>query len=248
MSTPAELWTSVDLLKECCKDKVMTRESIAFALPDGIRESVMQSESTALKPVFGLLDVRDALDRLLFTPAASGERLGLRASRGALLYGPSGSGKTFLLKHTLKKATEKGFHIVTLEAASLISKYLGETEERLRRHFKRAREMASSGEGVIIVADHLDHLITGRSSFRNSLVLTFLTELDGLEGLPANVKFLAATNQPQRIDPALLRPGRLDKMLYCSALDTAATREMLAPLNRELAIHIPPYGAHVDSL
>ncbi|UZJ53463.1 hypothetical protein CBS101457_002783 [Exobasidium rhododendri] len=151
------------------------------------------------------------------------ERLGISAPKGVLLYGPPGCSKTLIARAL---ASESGLNFIAVKGPELLNKYVGESERALREVFRKARAASPS----IIFFDEIDGLTTTRGSESASgdkLIATLLNEMDGVEEL-ANVLVVAATNRPEVIDPALLRPGRLDRLLYVGPPDLEARRQILA--------------------
>ena len=148
------------------------------------------------------------------------------AGRGFLLYGPPGTGKTLLAKAT---ARESEANFIATKSSDLLSKWYGESEQQIARLFARARQVAPT----IIFIDELDSLVPARGGglgepqVTERVVNTILAEMDGLEELN-NVVLIGATNRPNLIDPALLRPGRLDELIYVGTPDTAGRRRILA--------------------
>ena len=138
------------------------------------------------------------------------ERLGIRPGKGLLLYGPPGTGKTLIAKAV---ANESGANFISVSGPELASKWLGETERAIRQIFKRAKQMAP----CIIFFDELDSMAPRRgkdgSGTWERAVAQLLTAMDGVETLE-NVMVMGATNRPDMIDPALLRPGRFDRLVY----------------------------------
>eukprot|EP01134_Creolimax_fragrantissima_P000702 CFRG0702T1 len=146
------------------------------------------------------------------------EAVGLNTPAGVLLYGPPGCGKTLLAKAI---ASESGTSFISVKGPELLNKYVGESERSIRLVFQRARDSSP----CVVFFDELDALCPrrgGESHASERVVNTLLTEMDGLE-TRKNVFVIAATNRPDMIDPAMLRPGRLDKLLYVD-LPTAADR------------------------
>ena len=153
-------------------------------------------------------------------------RLGIRPAKGFLLYGPPGTGKTLLAKAA---ARESEANFIATKSSDLLSKWYGESEQQIARLFNRARQVAPT----IIFIDELDSLVPARGGglgepqVTERVVNTILAEMDGLEELQ-NVVVIGATNRPTLIDPALLRPGRFDELIYVGTPDTAGRRRILA--------------------
>lgn len=172
--------------------------------------------------------IRDAVElpfrhRELFT------EFGLRPPKGVLLYGPPGCGKTMIAKAVANSA---GSHFLNIKGPELLDKYVGETERQIRAIFTRAKEHATSGRPVIVFFDEMDALFRTRGSGVSSdveatIVPQLLSEIDGVEGL-ANVIVIGATNREDLIDPAILRPGRLDVKIKLDRPDRDGAAEILA--------------------
>jgi transitional endoplasmic reticulum ATPase len=166
-------------------------------------------------------------------------RLGIRPAKGFLLYGPPGTGKTLLAKAT---ARESQANFIATKSSDLLSKWYGESEQQIAKLFARARQVAPT----IIFIDELDSLVPARGGglgepqVTERVVNTILAEMDGLEELN-NVVLIGATNRPNLIDPALLRPGRLDELIYVGTPDTAGRRRILAIHTEDM-----PLGSDVD--
>ncbi|MDP2899903.1 MAG: AAA family ATPase, partial [Candidatus Bathyarchaeota archaeon] len=145
--------------------------------------------------------------------------------KGILLYGPAGTGKTLIAKAV---ATESGVNFISIKGPELLSKWVGESEKGVREIFRKARTAAP----CIIFFDEVDAMAPGRGSslgdsgVTERMVSQILTELDGLQELK-DVTVLGATNRPDMVDPALLRPGRFDRLLYIPAPDLDARKAIL---------------------
>ena len=177
--------------------------------------------------VGGLDEVKQKLIEAVEWPLTrpkSFERLGIRPPAGVLLYGPPGCGKTLLAKAV---ATESNANFISVKGPELLSKWVGESERRTRELFRRARQVAPT----IIFFDEIDALVPMRGIRRGEevterIVSQMLTELSGLEDLH-DVVVIAATNRPDMLDPALLRPGRFDRQIIVTEPDEKARLKIL---------------------
>lgn len=150
-------------------------------------------------------------------------RLNVNSKKGILLYGPPGCSKTLMVKAL---ATEAGLNFLAVKGAEILSMYVGESERSVREIFRKARSARPS----IIFFDEIDAIASKRSSTSQggvNVLTTLLNEMDGIEEL-RNVLVVAATNKPDVIDPALMRPGRLDNILYIGPPDFEARKEILS--------------------
>jgi AAA family ATPase len=157
------------------------------------------------------------------------KRIGASAKKGLLLYGPPGCSKTLSAQ---AMATEIGFNFFAVKGAELLNMYVGESERAVRDIFARARAASPS----IIFFDEIESIGSKREGSRNNgvnVLTTLLNEMDGIETLKG-VTVLAATNQPQALDLALLRPGRFDKLLYVAPPDLAGREEILRVRKRTM--------------
>jgi len=160
------------------------------------------------------------------------ERLNVNSKKGILLYGPPGCSKTLTVKAL---ATEAGLNFLAVKGAEVLSMYVGESERALREIFRKARSARPS----IIFFDEIDAIASKRSSTSQggvNVLTTLLNEMDGIEEL-RNVLVVAATNKPDVIDPALMRPGRLDNILYIGLPDFEARKEILNIWVSKSAVH-----------
>ncbi|HWC36650.1 MAG TPA: proteasome ATPase [Mycobacteriales bacterium] len=185
----------------------------------------------------------------------------LRAPKGILLYGPPGCGKTLIAKavaNSLAKkvaAAGKGegrSYFLNIKGPELLNKYVGETERHIRLVFQRAREKASEGTPVIVFFDEMDSIFRTRGSgvssdVENTIVPQLLSEIDGVEGLE-NVIVIGASNREDMIDPAILRPGRLDVKIKIERPDAEAARDIFSKyLVAELPLHADDLAEHGGS-
>jgi transitional endoplasmic reticulum ATPase len=210
--------------------------------PSAMREVMVEAPSITWEDIGGLDQAQDRLREGVELPLKHPEafrRLGIRPAKGFLLYGPPGTGKTLLAKAA---ARESQANFIATKSSDLLSKWYGESEQQIARLFARARQVAPT----IIFIDELDSLVPARGGglgepqVTERVVNTILSEMDGLEELQ-NVVVIGATNRPTLIDPALLRPGRFDELVYVGVPDTAGRRRILAIHTRDM-----PLDADVD--
>ena len=174
----------------------------------------------------GLQEVQSLLTKIITWPMLYQEKyrsMGIVPAKGLLMYGPPGCCKTMMAKAL---ATESGLNFLSVRGPELLSMYVGESERAIRDLFSRAR----TASPAIIFFDEIDALATHRgegkgSGVQDRVLAQLLTELDGVEGL-TGVVVIAATNRPDRLDKALLRPGRLEKLVYIPLPDYAARLEI----------------------
>ena len=184
--------------------------------------STLDIATMTLDDVGDMVEVKAALTEAVLWPLQypdTFDRLGVAPPRGLLLYGPPGCGKTFLVKAL---AGSGQANVLSVKGAELLSKWVGESERAVRELFRRARESAPS----IVFLDEVDALapVRGQSTdggTTDRVVAALLTELDGVESL-RDVVVIGATNRPDLIDPALLRPGRLERLVYAPPPDAEA--------------------------
>lgn len=190
------------------------QDAIKKVQPSVRREGFSTTPDVSWEDVGSLRDIRDELSFAITQPIARPElfeAMGLRSATGVLLFGPPGCGKTLVAKAA---ANESGANFISIKGPELLNKYVGESEKAVRQLFARARAAAP----CVLFFDEMDALAPRRGSDGGNasaerLVNQLLTEMDGIDGRQG-VYLIAATNRPDIIDPALLRPGRLDKMLY----------------------------------
>ena len=188
--------------------------------PSGMREVLVEIPKVTWADVGGLDGVRRRIEEVLVPEEGNRayERLGVEPGRGILLYGPPGTGKTLIAKAV---ANESGTNFISVNGPEVASKWMGESERAIRQIFKRAKQMAP----CIIFFDELDSIAPIRGMDDGSawerVVAQLLTSMDGVESL-RNVTVMGATNRPDMIDPALLRPGRFDQMILVGKPDAPA--------------------------
>ena len=209
-------------LTNLCIEHSDFEAALRVTQPSAKREGFVTVPDVTWENVGSLRDIREELQMAILAPVRHSEHftaLGLTTPTGVLLCGPPGCGKTLLAKAI---ANEAGINFISVKGPELLNMYVGESEKAVRQCFMRARNSAP----CVIFFDELDALCPRRSEGDNSstsrVVNQMLTEMDGVEGRQG-VFLMAASNRPDIIDPAVLRPGRLDKILYVD-LPTAADR------------------------
>ena len=196
-------------------------------IPSALREVHIEVPRVRWDDIGGLENVKQELREAVEWPLKYPDRFkkfGLRAPKGILLFGPPGTGKTLLAKAV---ATESGANFVAVRGPEIFSKWVGESEKMVREIFRKARMAAPA----VIFIDEIDALATARGLGGDSLVservvAQLLAEMDGIKALE-NVVVIAATNRPDLVDPALLRPGRFDRIIYVPPPDFKARLEIL---------------------
>lgn len=217
---------------EVLEDLCVTREDFLAALkrvqPSAMREVMVEVPDISWSDIGGLEDAQTKLKEGVELPLRSPDtfrRLGIRAAKGFLLYGPPGTGKTLLAKAVAKEA-EANF--ISIKSSDLLSKWYGESEQQISRLFARARQVAP----CVVFIDEIDSLVPVRGSgtaepqVTARVVNTILAEMDGLEDLQS-VVVIGATNRPTLVDPALLRPGRFDELVYVGTPDAPGREHIL---------------------
>jgi proteasome-associated ATPase len=206
--------------------------------------------------------IRDAVE-LPYLHADLFKEYELRPPKGVLLYGPPGCGKTLIAKAVANSLAKKVAEVtgrpqgksyfLNIKGPELLNKYVGETERQIRLVFQRAREKASEGTPVIVFFDEMESLFRTRGSgvssdVENTIVPQLLAEIDGVEGLE-NVIVIGASNREDMIDPAILRPGRLDVKIKIERPDAEAAKDIFSKYLREsLPFHPDDVKEHDGSL
>jgi len=210
--------------------------------PSAMREVMVQVPNVRWEDVGGLDAARERLREGVELPLKDPDafrRLGIRPAKGFLLYGPPGTGKTLLAKATAREAQA---NFIATKSSDLLSKWYGESEQQITRLFSRARQVAPT----VLFIDELDSLVPARGGglgepqVTERVVNTILAEMDGLEELQS-VVVIGATNRPNLIDPALLRPGRFDELIYVPVPDEKGRRRILGIHTESM-----PLAADVD--
>lgn len=231
---------------EVLDELVVRREDFVEALkrvqPSAMREVMVQAPDVRWEDIGGLDDAQMRLKEGIELPMKNPEaftRLGIRPAKGFLLYGPPGTGKTLLAKAVAREA-EANF--IATKSSDLLSKWYGESEQQIARLFARARQVAPT----ILFIDEIDSLVPARGGgmgepqVTERVVNTILAEMDGLEEMQS-VIVIGATNRPGLVDPALLRPGRFDELIYVAVPGKDGRRRILAIHTEKM-----PIGQDVD--
>jgi len=203
------------------------QKALIEVTPSGMREVFIENPDVKWEDVGGLEEVKRELQEAVEWPMKYPglyDKLGHHMPRGILLHGPSGTGKTLLAKAV---ATQSEANFVSVRGPELLSKWVGESERGIREIFKRARQSAP----CVIFFDEIDSIAPirgagGETAVTERVVSQLLTELDGMENMHG-VIVLAATNRADMIDPALLRPGRFDKIIQIPLPDKESRRSIL---------------------
>jgi transitional endoplasmic reticulum ATPase len=211
--------------------------------PTAMREVYVEVPQVKWDQVGGLKQVKQELMESVEWPLKQPEvfkRMGINPPRGILLYGPPGSGKTLLARAV---ATESEANFISIKGPEIFSKWVGESEKAIREIFRRGRTAAPS----IIFFDELDAIVPRRglgyadSGASERVISQLLTEIDGIETLQ-NVLVIAATNRPDILDPAVMRPGRFDRLIYVPSPDFDSLKEIFKihassmPLSKDVSL------------
>ena len=216
--------------KEVLEKLKITKKDFANALkivrPSALREVLVEVPDVKWDDIGGLEDVKQELKEAVEWPLKnpdSFKNLGVKPPKGILIYGAPGTGKTLLAKAV---ANESDANFILVKGPEMLSKWVGESEKAVRAVFKKARQTAPT----IIFFDEVDSIaprrgISSDSHVSERVVNQILTEMDGLENLQ-DVVVIAATNRPDMLDTALLRPGRFDRIILCPAPDKKTREEI----------------------
>merc|ERR1719373_1508774 len=211
----------------------VTMENFRYAMgscnPSSLRETVVEVPNVKWDAIGGLEQTKRELQEMILYPIdhpEKFEKFGMHPSRGVLFYGPPGCGKTLLAKAV---ATECSANFVSIKGPELLTMWFGESEANVREVFDKARAAAP----CVLFFDELDSIGTARGSgggdaggAGDRVMNQLLTEIDGV-GVKKNVFFIGATNRPELLDEALLRPGRLDQLIYIPLPDLPARHGIL---------------------
>ncbi len=217
--------------QEILKRLIVVSEDFDHALkmvePSAMREVLIEVPNIKWSDIGGLENVKQSLQEIIEWPLKhpdSFKRLGIKPPTGVLLYGPPGCGKTMIAKAV---ANESGANFISVKGPELLSMYVGESEKHVRDVFRRAKQVAPA----IIFFDEIDALVPRRGYSADShvserVVSQLLAEISGIEEL-RGIVVIAATNRPDIVDPALLRPGRFDRQILAPTPDEKARLEIL---------------------
>ncbi|MCQ2079432.1 MAG: CDC48 family AAA ATPase [archaeon] len=212
--------------------------------PSTMREVLIEKPNVKWEDIGALADAKQQLKEAVEWPLKYGKvfaHMNARPPKGILLYGPPGTGKTLLAKAV---ATESEANFISVKGPEFLNKWVGESEKAVRETFRKARQASP----CVIFMDEIDSIVPirgtgGDSNVTERVVSQMLTELDGLE--PMNdVVIIAATNRPDMIDPALLRPGRFDKSIYVAPPDVESRESIFGihikdkPLEEDVDLHV----------
>ena len=217
---PQEILDGMTVMKEDVDNALREIE------PSAMREVLVEISHVSWDDVGGLDVARQELQEIIEWPLKDPgrfEKMGITPPKGILLYGPPGTGKTLLAKAA---ASESNANFISVNGPQLLSKWIGESEKAIRETFKKAKQVAPT----IIFFDELDALAPVRgadtSKVTDRVLNQLLTEMDGLQSLQ-EVVVVAATNRPDIVDPALIRPGRFDRLVYAGVPTKSGREEVL---------------------
>merc|ERR1711987_9278 len=227
---------------EVLESMAVTNDHFKFAQgksnPSSLREVTVQIPTTTWDDIGGLENVKAEMREMILYPIEHPEKFekfGMKPSRGVLFYGPPGCGKTLLAKAV---ASETSANFVSIKGPELLTMWFGESEANVREVFDKARAAAP----CVLFFDELDSIGTARGSgggeaggAGDRVMNQLLTEIDGV-GVKKNVFFVGATNRPELLDEALLRPGRLDQLIYIPLPDLPARQSILEATLRKSPI------------
>merc|ERR1712099_96157 len=214
------------------------RHALGVSNPSSLRETVVEVPNVSWDDIGGLEDVKRDLKELVQYPVEHPEKFekfGMSPSKGVLFYGPPGCGKTLMAKAV---ANECQANFISIKGPELLTMWFGESEANVREVFDKARAAAP----CVLFFDELDSIGTARGSgggdaggAGDRVMNQLLTEIDGV-GVKKNVFFIGATNRPELLDEALLRPGRLDQLIYIPLPDLPARQGILESTLRKSPI------------
>ncbi len=219
-NTPIEVLNSIVVTKDDFKNALKDMQ------PSTMREVLIEKPNVKWDDIGALESAKQELKEAVEWPLKFGkvfEHMNARPPKGILLYGPPGTGKTLLAKAV---ATESEANFISVKGPEFLNKWVGESEKAVRETFRKARQASP----CVIFMDEIDSIAPERGTGSDSnvterVISQMLTEMDGLEGL-SDVVVIAATNRPDIMDPALLRPGRFDKSIYIAPPDEESRKSI----------------------
>ncbi len=212
------------------------KDALKVVRPSALREVLIEIPNTTWDQIGGLENVKQELKEAVEWPLKSPKsfsRLGVKPPKGILLYGPPGTGKTLLAKAV---ATESQANFISVNGPELLSKWVGESEKAVRQIFRKARQTSPS----VVFFDELDSIAPRRGASSDSgvterVVNQILTEMDGLKSME-DVAVIAATNRPDMLDTALLRPGRFDRIILVKSPEEKARKDTFKVHTKEMPL------------
>ena len=225
-----------NVLKSLRVNKSDFYDAMKEITPSALREVYVEVPEVHWSDVGGLEDVKKQLQEMVELPMKHPElfeQMGITPPKGILLYGPPGTGKTLLAKAV---ATESSANFISVKGPEVLSKWVGESEKAIREIFKKARQAAP----CVVFFDEIDSIAPQRGAHYDSgvterMVNQLLSEMDGLVSLK-NVVVIAATNRPDMLDLALLRPGRFDRNVYIPLPDKKAREEIFKVHTKKMPV------------
>ncbi|MGC9166107.1 MAG: CDC48 family AAA ATPase [Thermoplasmata archaeon] len=226
----------VEMLEKMYVTKEDFKEALKDIEPSILRGVLIEIPNVRWEDVGGLENVKQELREAVELPIKNPEKfkkLGIRPPKGILLYGPPGTGKTLLAKAV---ATESEMNFISIKGPEVLSKWVGESEKAIREVFRKAKQSSPA----IVFLDEIDSIAPRRGSYTDSgvterIVNQLLTSMDGLENMEG-VVVIASTNRPDIIDPALLRPGRFDRLIYIPPPDKETRLKILKVHTRNMPL------------
>ncbi len=226
----------VEMLEKMVVKREDFKEALKDIEPSILRGVLIEVPNVKWEDVGGLEDVKQELREAVELPIKNPDKfknMGIRPPKGILLYGPPGTGKTLLAKAV---ATESEMNFISIKGPEVLSKWVGESEKAIREIFKKAKQSAPA----IVFLDEIDSIAPRRGYYSDSgvterIVNQLLTSMDGIENMEGIV-IIGSTNRPDIIDPALLRPGRFDRLVYIPPPDKETRFKILQVHTRKMPI------------
>ncbi|MEM3252520.1 MAG: AAA family ATPase, partial [Thermoplasmata archaeon] len=241
----------IDILQKMTVEKDDFKEALKEVEPSILRSVLLEVPNVKWSEIGDLEDAKQALKEAVEMPIKEPQKfklMGIRPTKGILLYGPPGTGKTLLAKAV---ATESEMNFITIKGPEVLSKWVGESEKAIREIFKKAKQASPA----IIFLDEIDSIAPRRGMFSDSgvterMVNQLLTSMDGIENIEG-VVIIAASNRPEIIDPALLRAGRFDRLIYVSPPNKEARLKILEIHTRKMpldkGLNLPDLASRLEN-